>query len=458
MKKNLLVATVVLLCSCIEANSQTIDLEFPHLAGKTYDFKLVQGSKHVTISSDTIKKDGKMQFRIPKEYTGYKGMAMWYLTNSSTGGGLDLVVNNENFSVSCLDSVYTDATIVFKNTKENELLKASAKEQALLFEQYDAMTKATKAFSKEDSSYPLFMSELEKCEQKYQQYYARLKASPLFAAKFRLLDNMSRGIGSIITQDMALKAQDFNRIVVQELDYNDLYTSNHWYRIISSWLDLQTQLVKNDTQLLTDIKTVLAKLSSNAMYTDYVELMTNHLVKMGKEQLISDLVPTIKKSKKLLNYDGVLKKYQKDLSGKAPAITVIDHRVKIEGGNWEHRSTINFNQLKNKYTLVVFYLSDCGHCEKVLDYLTKQYTTLKAKGFEIYSLAADKESKVFEATASKLPWKHNYCDFKGFDGDAFKDYVIVGTPSLFLINKKGNIVQQMINATELDTWIKENVK
>jgi hypothetical protein len=43
---------------------------------------------------------------------------MWYIANSKDGGGLDMVVNNEGFSVPCLASIPTAKSIVDKNTQE----------------------------------------------------------------------------------------------------------------------------------------------------------------------------------------------------------------------------------------------------------------------------------------------------------------------------------------------------
>jgi hypothetical protein len=43
---------------------------------------------------------------------------MWYIANSKDGGGLDMVVNNEGFSVPRLASIPTAKSIVDKNTQE----------------------------------------------------------------------------------------------------------------------------------------------------------------------------------------------------------------------------------------------------------------------------------------------------------------------------------------------------
>jgi len=39
---------------CFWTYSQTINLEFPYFAGKTYEFKIVQGNKLIVLQNDTI--------------------------------------------------------------------------------------------------------------------------------------------------------------------------------------------------------------------------------------------------------------------------------------------------------------------------------------------------------------------------------------------------------------------
>jgi hypothetical protein len=45
---------LVLLITSFGATAQTISLEFPYSAGKTYEFKIVQGNKHIVLRNDTI--------------------------------------------------------------------------------------------------------------------------------------------------------------------------------------------------------------------------------------------------------------------------------------------------------------------------------------------------------------------------------------------------------------------
>jgi hypothetical protein len=90
----------ILLCS-LQGFSQSITMEFPAFAGKTYDFIIFQGSKGEKVMQDTIPKNGKFVLKIPKQYAPYTGMSRWFLTNSETGGGIDMAIPGHYFSISC---------------------------------------------------------------------------------------------------------------------------------------------------------------------------------------------------------------------------------------------------------------------------------------------------------------------------------------------------------------------
>ena len=129
MKNKIILVALVLSSYCVKA--QTISLEFPYFAGQTYEFKIFQGDKHITLKKDTIPNGGKVKLVLPKEYQEYKGMAQWYLTNSKIGVGLNVVVNNEDFAIACLDSVPTNEVIVYKGSFENTFDKNNYKKQQI---------------------------------------------------------------------------------------------------------------------------------------------------------------------------------------------------------------------------------------------------------------------------------------------------------------------------------------
>ncbi len=453
MKKNVIIFFYLLLIS-YSATAQTINLEFPYFAGKTYEFTIFQGDKRIKLKEDAIPKDGKVQLTIPENYKGYKGMAQWYFTNSATGGGLDLIINNEDFSVTCLDSIPTAKSIVYKKTQENIFDIENYQKQQKLFEKHDAMLATKRAYEPKNKIYKLAAEEYTSIIKQYDTYSNDLKKSSLFAAKFRQIVNLTMGIGTIITLDEKEKANNINEFIVNELDFSILYTSNHWAGIINSWTEIQIKVLKDDAKMLTDATTILNRIKSDAIYTDFVINLTKELTRAGKDDVLYALIPTIKNSKRLLDYDGVLYLFQQDLSGKAPDLTIETYNGIKEAKN-QITTVIKTADLKSKFTLLVFYKSGCGPCEETMLGLVDNYNEMVSKGIKIISFAADTEEKVFKDTSLLHPWSDKYCDFQGAKGINFKNYAVIGTPTMYVLDSKGIILSRLATISEVLDFVRK---
>jgi thiol-disulfide isomerase/thioredoxin len=381
-------------------------------------------------------------------------MAQWYLTNSATGGGLDLIINNEDFSVTCLDSIPTAESIVYKSTTENVFDKSNYQKQQKLFEKHDAMLATKRAYEPKSNFYKLADEEYTSIIKQYDTYCNDLKKSKLFAAKFRQIVNLTMGIGTIITGDEKEKANNINNFITNELEFEVLYTSNHWGGIINSWIQVQTMVIKDDAKLIADATTILNRIKSDAVYTDFVVNVTKELTKAGKDEVLFALIPSIKNSKRLLNYDGVLNIFKQDLTGKAPDLTFVNYNGTKEAKN-QVTTVIKTDDLKSKFTLLVFYKSGCGPCEETMVGLTANYKDMVSKGIKIISIAADTDEKVFKDTSLPHPWADKCCDFEGTKGVNFKNYAVIGTPTLFLLDSKGVIVQKLATVEELVAWMEK---
>jgi thiol-disulfide isomerase/thioredoxin len=446
---------IALLITSFGLQAQTITIEFPYFAGKTYDFKIVQGNKQIVLQNDTIPKGGKVQLTIPKKYKGYKGMALWYITNSRDGGGLDLVINGEDFSITCLDSIPSSKSIVYEHTKENIFSNSNYQEQQAIFAKHDAMMYATRAYDKSHALYPVFEKEYGVILKQYDAYVKRLKNTNFYAARFREITNITMGIGSIITQDENLKAQNINDIIVNQIDYSVLYTSNHWGGIINTWVQLHAMVLKDDKQMIKEARTLLNRMPNNQIYTDFVNSLTYELTKAGKDNIIAALMQEIKAGNKLQNYNAHLSIYEKDLTGKAPNLEIIEHTDDINGHS-QVEKTIDLSKMKGKHTLLVFYQSGCGPCEELMTGLQRNFKDLTAKGIELITISADTDENIFKNAAAQFPWENKYCNLKGMGGINFKNYAVIGTPTLFLLNNKGEVLQKMATISEVLDWSAKN--
>lgn len=106
-------------------------------------------------------------------------------------------------------------------------------------------------------------------------------------------------------------------------------------------------------------------------------------------------------------------------------------------------------------TLVLFYDGGCGICQNLLDELDLNYDKLRAKGVRVVTISADVDQDAFEKKIAKYPWVDKLCDYQSFNGINFKRFGIAATPTMFLINKDGVVVDQFSNLK--DTNLIENI-
>ena len=106
-------------------------------------------------------------------------------------------------------------------------------------------------------------------------------------------------------------------------------------------------------------------------------------------------------------------------------------------------------------TLVLFYDGGCGICQNLLDELDRNYDKLKAKGVRVVTISADVDQDSFEKKIAKYPWADKLCDYQSFNGINFKRFGIAATPTMFLIDKDGVVVDQFSNLK--DTNLIENI-
>lgn len=104
-------------------------------------------------------------------------------------------------------------------------------------------------------------------------------------------------------------------------------------------------------------------------------------------------------------------------------------------------------------TLAAFYDSDCSTCVNEMFSLISIYPKLKEKGIRVASVSADMNQKKFEENIKAFPWKDRLCDFKGFEGENFFNYNVMGTPSFFLTTSEGKLLRQFFDVAALEEEI-----
>jgi thiol-disulfide isomerase/thioredoxin len=115
-------------------------------------------------------------------------------------------------------------------------------------------------------------------------------------------------------------------------------------------------------------------------------------------------------------------------------------------------ATTTLSSIK-KPVLLVFGASWCTHCKKEALELLSYYDTWKAKkNIEVVYISLDIDKQAFKTAYQNSPWQ-TYCDYRGWDTQAAKDYFVNATPTYFLLDKYMKILAHPRSLGQVDAWV-----
>ncbi|MEI6815906.1 MAG: redoxin domain-containing protein [Bacteroidota bacterium] len=119
---------------------------------------------------------------------------------------------------------------------------------------------------------------------------------------------------------------------------------------------------------------------------------------------------------------------------------------------------INMHKLKSKYTVLVFWDPDCGHCQKAIPKLVKWYQIAKPLGIEIYAAnTAVEEEKWKKFIREKgLNWI-NVADIN-LHNNFRHEWDITTTPQIYLLDENKKIIAKRLDPETLADFMKRKLK
>ncbi len=401
--------------------SQTIDVQLPYYAGRDYYFCLLEGTKQDTIATGELNARGKATIILPKDYRGVGRFSV------KEYGKIWNVVISGNEDIRMIEAPSDspeggelEAKTVFEGSPENTfLLNSIARQSRIIQEYYEAASQAESGA--QSPSFVLASPEqrMQNIGHIYKAFRGEISDSPLYAARlFEILGCLS-GVGSSFnySENDILAGQ--RQFVVHKVDFDDLYTSGFWQMAFDVWYQATSVIGQdNDSLLVSDSKRMLDRCDNIPIRREVTQTIIRLFSKYGKDNLLMELGTEYL----TMPLNGQL----------APQIVTGDGTSFLP-----------------KSSLIVFYETGCGNCHYELEGLKNKYKTLTNNNIKVISIAADTGKEVFEETAANLPWADKLCDFKGFDGDNFRHYGIVGTPTYILTDSEGIVRGRYAQLKEL---------
>lgn len=116
---------------------------------------------------------------------------------------------------------------------------------------------------------------------------------------------------------------------------------------------------------------------------------------------------------------------------------------------------VKLSDVKAKYTVLVFWDVDCGHCQKEIPILLEQYNELlkQNKDVKVYSVYMQHEGEKYlkYIADQKLTWINIY-DGAHFN-NVIEKYDVYSTPVIYILDKNKIIKAKRVEAAQLKNWI-----
>jgi peroxiredoxin len=447
-------AIVIFLLMAANLYAQEIHLHFRHFTGHTYEWKIFQGKQELTIRSGIIPPDGQVTLIMPETYQDYQGMTRWLLKK---GGGLDMIYVGNSFSVECLAEQPGSDNIIYTGNPENDYLKAQHSRQQKILDKLGAVNHLLQVYPPDEVLHKTALDEQAHLRQAFEQVQAERAENTLYAARFGEIVDFTRGIADKIYDNPEDHTTYFNDFVTHTLDFKDLYTSGHWDQVLHHWLMMNIRSDEEDDEFITRLDTVLDRMEGSPILTAFAEKAVPLLVQKGKDELLTPIKAHLEDRPgamaKLSSTTKTMLASFTILTGKKGPDLVFKAPVRTQTGVVNQDIMLGTDQLDADFTVLLFYQGDCPLCEDALIDLANKYQKLKDQNVRVIAVSGDENEKAFEKKLAYHQWPDNYCDFTGMSGVNFKNYAVLGVPTLYLLDREGIVVKKSAMVDELITII-----
>ena len=437
--KNYIIVLLFIVNQVFAQETYTIQGHFPKFPNSRYELKGYEGLEQKTLSQSESKEDGKFTLTYPRNYTG---VAQLWMNGAYQ---VLLFLNHEDITLHWEDLTNRDGLETnsqeyqaflggMKTFQDSEAKLAGLNYLVPLYAQ-DSIKQHWLAHELDTVAYsfPKYIKSLP--EQRFVRQYLLARG---------LIEQMPKTVETYKWRAPAHIAE-FMAVDVKALEHSGLYKE-----LLQGYTNLVERfptIEETNTILNTAIDKVIGDLKDNPTLQEEVgQMWFTYLESHSLSRPAEHLATLMLKDNHSLNEKSInlFEQYRKMAVGKtAPDIELNDKKL---------------SQVKNKYKLVVFGASWCPNCQADYPKLKEKYESLKKKyDLEMVYISIDTDKSAFENYYKDAPFI-TYCDTKGWNTQAAKDYYVMATPSYYMLDNKQKIVAKTQSVEQLEAWLQANGK
>lgn len=430
----------------IAQETYTIQGHFPKFPNSRYELKGYEGLEQKTLSQSESKEDGKFTLTYPRNYTGVAQLWM-------NGAYQVLLFLNKE-----------DITLHWEDLTNRDNLQANSTE-------YEAFIGGMKAFQDSEAKLaglhylvPLyaqdslkqqfFINELDSVANAFPKYVKSLPEN-LFVRQYLLTKGLIEQMPKTVE---TYKWRAPNHIIeFMAIDFKALKNSGLYNEIISGYTNLVERFPLEEVYEILNpaIDKVITELKDEP--TLQQEIAQNWFTLLEQKSLFKAAEHL---ALRMLNQENCMlndKSKDKFEQYRALAIGKTAPNIVLESKEAKGKKQ-ELKNLKNNYKLVAFGASWCPNCQNDYPSLIGMYKKLKEKhDLEVMYVSIDTDKNVFEEYYKEAPFI-TFCDTKGWETQAAKDYHIFATPTYILLDKSLKILAKIQSPEHLEYWLNKNDK
>lgn len=456
IRKHLLLLLVFLLSFVTAFSKNTLDGTIKNL-GKTRVYLMsIYGERTKVVDSTLSDSAGRVHFSISSDLL--PGM---YRIGWSKTGFVNLILNHEDVKFETLAAASEDSLKILIST-ENQIYRSFSamlrKNQAKL----ELLMPVVDFYPVKDAFYYSVVNEFQSVQKV--QFAALDSLVRLYPASYAVrMEKVLQTPYISGSLSSAARLEFLKQHYWDKVDFNDtsLLRSNVFADKVISYLAIYQNNRFSQKQLEVEfIKAVTVALGAASVNKETYKFMLDYLVGGFDKYHFDDVITymadnfqdpySCEDAARKSALQKKLDNFKKLAVGKiAPDIEVPDYK----GGK------VSLLGIKNEFTLLVFWSTQCPHCTEMMPKLKAWYDKQSPKKLEVMAVSLDtnRNEWVSFAKKEKLNWI-NVSELKGYAGKAEDEYNVYATPTMYLIDKDKKILAKPITWRELEQDLNQVVK